>query len=76
MICDAYHLSDGKLYDMPRGPKTADQVLEHMTLKPTSIWIYMVRKEYLCECEIVQNYYTETKGSHEPAFQMPLYAFG
>jgi hypothetical protein len=37
-------------------------------------WIYMVRTGYLRKCRIIETYFTETKGSHEPGFVIPLLA--
>jgi len=42
----------------------------------TTPWIYMLRKEYFNKCNIVNTYYTSTFGSHEPAFIIPILAFG
>jgi glycosyltransferase involved in cell wall biosynthesis len=39
-------------------------------------WAYMLRFEYLKKCRIAETYFTDTKGSHEPGFTIPLTAFG
>jgi len=39
-------------------------------------WIYMVRTDYFKKCCIVENYYTKTKGSHEPSYIIPLLSYG
>jgi len=41
-----------------------------------TVWIYMVRAEYLHKCRIVETYHTATKGSHEPGYIIPLLSFG
>jgi glycosyltransferase involved in cell wall biosynthesis len=41
-----------------------------------TVWVYLVRSEYLNKCRIVETYYTENRGSHEPSFAIPLTAFG
>lgn len=38
----------------------------------SEVWVYLVRAEYLNKCNIVQTYYTDTKGSHEPGYIIPL----
>lgn len=38
----------------------------------SEVWVYLVRAEYLNKCKIVQTYYTDTKGSHEPGYIIPL----
>ena len=39
-------------------------------------WVYMIRVEYLQKCCIIETYNTDTKGSHEPGFCVPLLAYG
>jgi glycosyltransferase involved in cell wall biosynthesis len=41
-----------------------------------TVWIYMVRTEYLRKCRVVENYFVDTRGSHEPGFVIPLLAYG
>ena len=41
-----------------------------------TVWIYMLRVDYFRKCRIVETYYTDTKGSHEPGYIIPLLAFG
>jgi len=38
-------------------------------------WVYMVRKSYFDKCNIVKNYYIQTRGSHEPFYAIPLLAY-
>jgi glycosyltransferase involved in cell wall biosynthesis len=38
----------------------------------SEVWVYLVRAEYIKKCNIIQNYYTDTKGSHEPGYIIPL----
>ena len=40
------------------------------------VWIYMVRTDYFHKCRIAATYYTDTKGTHEPGFCIPLFAYG
>jgi glycosyltransferase involved in cell wall biosynthesis len=40
-----------------------------------TVWIYMVRATYLERCKIVENYFTNTRGSHEPSYVIPLLAY-
>ncbi|NMI06927.1 glycosyltransferase family 2 protein [Paenibacillus sp. SZ31] len=40
-------------------------------IRPT-VWIYLVRAEYLRKCNVKETYFTETKGSHEPGYIIPL----
>ncbi|MCR2806716.1 glycosyltransferase family 2 protein [Paenibacillus soyae] len=40
-------------------------------VRPT-VWVYLVRAEYIKKCNIIENYYTDTKGSHEPGYIIPL----
>ena len=42
-------------------------------IRPT-VWIYMVRTQYFIKCGITDSYFTETKGSHEPGYIIPLLA--
>jgi glycosyltransferase involved in cell wall biosynthesis len=39
-------------------------------------WLYMIRRSYFSKCHIVDNYYTSSRGSHEPGFVIPLHAYG
>jgi hypothetical protein len=39
-------------------------------------WAYMIRREYMCECRIIEHYSVGTKGSHEPDFMIPMTAYG
>jgi glycosyltransferase involved in cell wall biosynthesis len=43
---------------------------------PWSTWAYMVRKDYFERCRIVETYITDTRGSHEPSFMIPLTSYG
>ncbi|MCW3795113.1 glycosyltransferase family 2 protein [Paenibacillus sp. LS1] len=38
----------------------------------SEVWVYLVRADYLNQCNIIENYYTDTKGSHEPGYIIPL----
>ncbi|MFD2331502.1 glycosyltransferase family 2 protein [Cohnella sp. GCM10020058] len=40
----------------------------------TTVWVYLARAEYLKKCNIVQTYFTDTKGSHEPGYIIPIIA--
>jgi glycosyltransferase involved in cell wall biosynthesis len=40
-----------------------------------TVWVYMVRAEYLKKCKVVENYFIDTRGSHEPGFVIPLLAY-
>ncbi|SCY98114.1 Glycosyltransferase involved in cell wall bisynthesis [Paenibacillus polysaccharolyticus] len=40
-------------------------------VRPT-VWIYLLRMEYLRKCNIIENYFVNTKGSHEPGYVIPL----
>jgi glycosyltransferase involved in cell wall biosynthesis len=42
----------------------------------TTVWVYMVRAEYLNRCRVVQTYFTDTRGSHEPGYVIPILAYG
>jgi len=42
----------------------------------TNPWIYMLRTNYFQKCNIFNTYYTDTKGSHEPAYIIPILSFG
>ncbi len=44
-------------------------------IRPT-VWSYMLRKSYFDKCGITSTYFTETKGSHEPGFMIPMTAHG
>ena len=55
-------------------PYILEKFLLHL-IRPF-VWVYMVRKEYLHKCRIIETYYVETKGSHEPGFVLPLLANG
>jgi len=41
-----------------------------------SVWVYMVRVSYLRKCRLVENFYTETRGSHEPGYIIPILSGG
>jgi hypothetical protein len=41
-----------------------------------TVWVYMVRYEYLQKCRVLETYCTETPGSHEPGYIIPLWACG
>jgi len=45
------------------------------TIRPTT-WIYMLKKSYFRKCNIVSTFFTTTKGSHEPAYIIPILALG
>jgi len=38
------------------------------------VWAFMVRSEYLFKCRIIETYFIDTKGSHEPGYVIPLLA--
>jgi glycosyltransferase involved in cell wall biosynthesis len=40
-----------------------------------TVWVYMVRAEYLRKCQVVESYFIDTRGSHEPGFVIPLLAY-
>ena len=42
----------------------------------TTVWIYMVRLSYFHKCRILETYYTQNKGSHEPGYVIPLLSYG
>ena len=67
--------------DPPKNKGTincAPYVLERwlLGLFPTQAWVYMVRTKYMRKCRIVENYLTDSTGSHEPGYIIPLLAFG
>ncbi len=39
-----------------------------------TVWVYVVRSSYFRSCGIVESYFTDTKGSHEPGYVIPLTA--
>lgn len=39
----------------------------------STVWIYMLRTEYLGRCRIAETYYTNSRGSHEPGYVIPLH---
>ena len=41
-----------------------------------SVWVYMLRVSYLNKCDIINDYYTNTAGSHEPGYIIPILANG
>jgi glycosyltransferase involved in cell wall biosynthesis len=41
-----------------------------------TVWIYMARASYLRACGLPQSYVTDTRGSHEPGYVIPLLAQG
>jgi glycosyltransferase involved in cell wall biosynthesis len=41
---------------------------------PNAIWKFIVRTKYFNKCRITENYTTNSKGSHEPDFFVPLLA--
>ena len=53
-------------------PKIVERYLL-LDLRPT-VWVYMVRASYFRKCGIVDTYFTQTKGSHEPGYIIPLLA--
>lgn len=62
-----------------RGPaKHESNYLERylMAYIRQTVWVYMVRKHYLQKCRILETYYTETTGSHEPGYIIPIWAYG
>ncbi|OXS55874.1 hypothetical protein B1A99_21860 [Cohnella sp. CIP 111063] len=38
----------------------------------SEVWVYLARTEYIKKCNIIQTYFTDTKGSHEPGYIVPL----
>lgn len=42
----------------------------------TEPWRYMLRAEYFRKCRIVETYHTQTEGSHEPGYIIPILANG
>ena len=42
----------------------------------SSVWIYMLRSEYLQRCNIIETYYTKSRGSHEPGYVIPILTYG
>jgi len=74
-----FHLFIPQLY----GYESADEseqlnLIERflLNLMPGTGWIYMIRAEYLKTCRIVDNFITDTPGSYEPGFIIPLLAYG
>ena len=41
-----------------------------------TVWIYMLRSEYFRRCGIVESFFTETMGVQEPAYVLPILAYG
>jgi glycosyltransferase involved in cell wall biosynthesis len=41
-----------------------------------TVWVYMVRADYLQKCRILETYHTDIRGSHEPGYVIPLLAYG
>jgi glycosyltransferase involved in cell wall biosynthesis len=39
------------------------------------VWKYLVRTEYFRKCRIIETFNTDTKGSHEPGYIIPLAAY-
>ncbi len=40
----------------------------------TNPWVYMLRTDYLRKCNIIETYYVDTAGSHEPGYIIPILA--
>ena len=76
-----YKIDNGnKLFEEERIHFRADFILTvedylFESIKAT-IWSYMLRREYFEKCHIAQSYFTDTKGSHEPGFMIPMTAHG
>jgi glycosyltransferase involved in cell wall biosynthesis len=82
--CDCLHYTGkgkNKVFS-PFAPRlieeTCDCLTELFLLEDivATVWVYLVRSEYLNKCRIVETYYTGNRGSHEPSFVIPLTAFG
>ncbi len=41
-----------------------------------TVWVYMLRASYLKRTRIIETYYVDTWGSHEPGYVIPLHAYG
>jgi glycosyltransferase involved in cell wall biosynthesis len=41
-----------------------------------TVWVYLVRADYLRKCRIAETYHTSIRGSHEPGYVIPLLAYG
>ena len=40
-----------------------------------SVWRYMIRRDYYEKCRITENYFVDTRWSHEPFIAVPLLAY-
>jgi glycosyltransferase involved in cell wall biosynthesis len=83
-VCDAIEYTgagENKAFRQffPRSPAEHDpKHLERYILGDirSEVWVYFVRVGYLRKCRIIDTYHTNTQGSHEPGFIIPLLAFG
>ena len=65
--------------DWARGLHKDDMYLTEkylLSVFRTTPWIYMLRTDYLHKCNIINTYYTAIRGSHEPAYIIPILAYG
>jgi glycosyltransferase involved in cell wall biosynthesis len=61
----------------PHGPADGgSDLLERYLLADIrqTVWVYLARAEYLEKCRIPETYFTDTSGSHEPGYIIPLLA--
>ncbi|MDR3310418.1 MAG: glycosyltransferase family 2 protein [Oscillospiraceae bacterium] len=78
-ICDCVlYTGRGKAKDIRAFTRKTDEKSDHrperFLLQWNPCWTHMVRNRYFLKCRVVETYYTDTKGSHEPGFMIPLEA--
>jgi hypothetical protein len=80
--CEPYYLRDGQITagHMPHPTTikteriTTEQYLFNVECRAS--WAMMVRKNFMDKIGMIENYYTDTRFSHEPYFFVPLSACG
>lgn len=80
----AYTVQDGiKKINQYKSQPLSERRNDHINLRYyllanicMSVWVYMVRTSYLRKCRLVENFYTSTRGSHEPGYIIPILAGG
>ncbi len=64
-------------YPVDEKERTGAMLLKYLLADQCStVYSYMLRKAYFDKCDIVNTYYIESKGSHEPGYIIPIFAYG
>ena len=76
VICDSFRLKDDSTLYIRTFPRseTFDHLIEKWILHQihTTVWLHLVRTEYLRRCNVVELFYVGREGNQEPQYIFPL----